>query len=139
MLQLQGIECFFPNTLLDQVLTPSWEALLSRIGDVLMMHVLLERVILIRLPNQCFQQISGLPLPDLLRQQRMQPLPLLRKRPRSRKYNSRAGPAKRPCRSGSVTGVHEIIPRWRIFYSEHFSRRCHGIPAVSSVLLVNVA
>ncbi|CAM9807109.1 unnamed protein product, partial [Discosporangium mesarthrocarpum] len=69
---LQGVECIFPNTVLNILCSPPWEQLHARIGDDLMYTLLRQHTILARLPNCCFLQASCLlnpcrPVPDTVR------------------------------------------------------------------------
>jgi hypothetical protein len=96
-----------------------------------MMHILLHKVLLLQLPNQCFQQLSGLSLPELLRQLGGGELRLNRKRKREQPgaKDGEKERAKKHSRGGG-DDEEQLIPRWRIFYCEHFPRRCHGLPNV---------
>lgn len=64
---LQSSEAYYPNTTARMLRGASWERLLSRIGDALMMHLLLHGSIFLSLPNGCFLQVSGAPAPQVSR------------------------------------------------------------------------
>ncbi|CAM9289520.1 unnamed protein product [Choristocarpus tenellus] len=68
LMGLQGVECIFPNTLLNALCSPPWECLHSRVGDDLMYVLLRQHTILVCLPNQCYLQLTGRPMPDFVRQ-----------------------------------------------------------------------
>lgn len=46
------------------LLSPAWEVLLSRIGDTLMLHLMLNVSIFLKMQNQCYFQLSGHPVID---------------------------------------------------------------------------
>lgn len=58
LLSVQGVACTFPNTTVNVIRSPSWELLLSRIGDDLMFSLLRQHAVLQRLPNRCYMQAS---------------------------------------------------------------------------------
>ncbi|GAB4814869.1 hypothetical protein N2152v2_001915 [Parachlorella kessleri] len=71
--QLVGMstaEAYHPNSLTAQLAGPSWQLLLSRIGDTLMLYLLIHTSIFARLPNSCCLQLCGPPLPQAVRQWR---------------------------------------------------------------------
>eukprot|EP00752_Nemacystus_decipiens_P012225 g10838.t1 len=67
LLSVQGVACTFPNTTVNVIRSPPWELLLSRIGDDLMFALLRQHAVLQRLPNRCYMQLVGRPVPDLCR------------------------------------------------------------------------
>ena len=46
---------------LEELKSKPWQLLLSRIGDVLMLHLLMHAAIFKPLPNSCFLQLTGVP------------------------------------------------------------------------------
>ena len=44
------------------LLSPAWEVLLSRIGDTLMLYILLNVSIFLKMENHCYFQLSGYPI-----------------------------------------------------------------------------
>lgn len=62
---LQSSEAYYPNTTARMLRGAVWERLLSRIGDAVMMHLLLYGSIFLALPNGCFLQVSGAPAPQV--------------------------------------------------------------------------
>jgi len=62
----RGLECTFPNTQASFLREWAWEALLSRVGDELMLFLLTKTAMLLRLPNGCYVQLCGPLLPQLL-------------------------------------------------------------------------
>lgn len=62
---LQSSEAYFPNTTTRLLRGAVWERLLSRVGDALMMHLLLHSSIFVPLPNGSFLQVSGHPAPQV--------------------------------------------------------------------------
>ena len=62
---LQSSEAYYPNTTARLLRGAPWARLLSRIGDALMMHLLLHGSIFLPLPNGCFLQASGMPAPQV--------------------------------------------------------------------------
>jgi hypothetical protein len=57
-----GIECFFPNTVVNIVKGRTWMQLLKYIGDDLMTYLLTYCIILIPLPRDSYLQVAGRPL-----------------------------------------------------------------------------
>ena len=62
---LQSSQAFYPNTTARMLRGAAWDCLLSRIGDALMMHLLLYGSIFVALPNGSFLQVSGVPAPQV--------------------------------------------------------------------------
>eukprot|EP00727_Mastigamoeba_balamuthi_P001166 m51a1_g11046 putative telomerase reverse transcriptase (1147) ;mRNA; f:456552-494419 len=62
----------FPNTLHNLLIGPDWELLLSRVGDPVMVHVLLHEFVFCPLPRGCFLQVSGPPVASLVSATRQQ-------------------------------------------------------------------
>lgn len=58
LLSVQGVACAFPNTTVNIIRSPPWELLLSRIGDDLMFALLRQHVLLLRMPNRCYLQVT---------------------------------------------------------------------------------
>ena len=48
-------------SMLEELKSEPWQLLLSRIGDVLMLHLLMHAAIFKPLPNSCFLQLTGIP------------------------------------------------------------------------------
>lgn len=66
---MQGLyrtEAYYPNTTIKQLKQPSWQLLLSRIGDSLMLHLLMHVTIFVPLPNGCYLQVTGLPAAQVM-------------------------------------------------------------------------
>ena len=63
---LHRTEAYYPNTTIKQLKQPSWQLLLSRIGDSLMLHLLMHATIFVPLPNGCYLQVTGLPAAQVL-------------------------------------------------------------------------
>ena len=59
---LHHSEAYYPNTTNAALCGPAWERLLSRVGDGVMMHLLLHCSLFLPLPNGCFLQASGTPI-----------------------------------------------------------------------------
>ncbi|BBN17278.1 telomerase reverse transcriptase [Marchantia polymorpha subsp. ruderalis] len=57
-----GLECLYGNAAVDIVNSSSWKVLLSRVGDLVMLHILSHAAIFTPLPNDCLLQISGAPI-----------------------------------------------------------------------------
>ena len=49
------------ESMLEELMSEPWQLLLSRIGDVLMLHLLMHAAIFKPLPNSCFLQLTGTP------------------------------------------------------------------------------
>ena len=60
-------EAYYPNSLTAQLLGPPWRLLLSRIGDTLMLYLLVHASLFARLPNGCALQLTGPPLQQVAR------------------------------------------------------------------------
>ncbi|KAF9565414.1 hypothetical protein CPC08DRAFT_630060 [Agrocybe pediades] len=56
-----GITNHFLNTVITAFQAPDWEALLERIGEDAMLHLLMDTSIFIPLPNGCLCQLTGEP------------------------------------------------------------------------------
>jgi hypothetical protein len=67
-----GIECAHPNTQLNELRRRPFTTLLSRIGDALLTYLLVHCVLLIRLKNRCFVQLSGPSIAELYKAQKQQ-------------------------------------------------------------------
>ncbi|KJE96616.1 hypothetical protein CAOG_06915 [Capsaspora owczarzaki ATCC 30864] len=61
---LYGVENYFPNTTLNYLKTLPWELLLARMGDSVVLHLLLSASVFVRLNNGCYMQVSGAPADD---------------------------------------------------------------------------
>ncbi|KAG6546743.1 hypothetical protein Mapa_011932 [Marchantia paleacea] len=57
-----GLECLYGNAAVDIVNSESWKVLLSRVGDLVMLHILSHAAVFTPLPNDCLLQISGAPI-----------------------------------------------------------------------------
>ncbi|KAH7621700.1 putative Telomerase reverse transcriptase [Nannochloris sp. 'desiccata'] len=60
--QLHGVsdtETFYTNSIADSLLSPAWQLLLSRIGDTLMLYLLLHVSMFSCLANDCCLQLTG--------------------------------------------------------------------------------
>ena len=58
---LHHAEAYYPNTTAAALRSPAWQRLLSRVGDGVMMHLLLHCYLFLPLPNGCFLQAAGAP------------------------------------------------------------------------------
>ena len=68
--QLQGTantEIYFTNSIADSLLSPPWQLLLSRIGDTLMLYLLLNMSMFSVLANECCLQLTGPSLVQIAR------------------------------------------------------------------------
>lgn len=54
-----GVECFFPNTVVNLVKGYAWIGLLTMIGDELMTYILKYAIVLVPVPNGAYLQVSG--------------------------------------------------------------------------------
>lgn len=63
---LHRTEAYYPNTTIKQLKQTSWQLLLSRIGDSLMLHLLMHVTIFVPLPNGCYLQVTGLPAAQVM-------------------------------------------------------------------------
>ena len=59
---LHHAEAYYPNTTAAALRGLAWQRLLSRVGDGVMMHLLLHCSLFLPLPNGCFLQASGTPV-----------------------------------------------------------------------------
>ncbi|KAL2612832.1 hypothetical protein R1flu_024524 [Riccia fluitans] len=57
-----GLECASGNAAVDMLNSDSWRLLLSRVGDMVMLHILSHVAIFTPLPNDCLLQVSGVPV-----------------------------------------------------------------------------
>ena len=58
---LHKTEAYYPNTTTKLLTGPAWQLLLSRIGDSLMLYLLMHATMFASLPNGCYLQLSGMP------------------------------------------------------------------------------
>lgn len=56
---LFGTEAHHMNTTTDLLKGEAWQLLLSRIGDTLMLFLLMHTSLFLPLPNGCFLQVTG--------------------------------------------------------------------------------
>lgn len=61
-------EHYYYNSLVETLLSPPWQMLLSRIGDRLMLYLLMYVSMFVSLPNGCCFQLSGPPVDTAARQ-----------------------------------------------------------------------
>jgi hypothetical protein len=54
-------EAYHINSSIEVLKSEPWQLLLSRIGDTLMLHLLMHAAIFKPLPNGCFLQLTGIP------------------------------------------------------------------------------
>lgn len=66
---MYGLQCYFTNTIVNIVKSEKWCELHSKIGDQLMFFILSETIIVMKLPNNCFLQITGYPLATYVKKQ----------------------------------------------------------------------
>ncbi|XP_072033355.1 telomerase reverse transcriptase-like [Amphiura filiformis] len=57
---------FLPGNTGNQLKTPNWKRLLSRIGDEVMMHLLGDLSVFVKAPPSCFIQLTGTPVYDIV-------------------------------------------------------------------------
>ena len=62
---LFGTEAHHPNTTTDLLKGEPWQLLLSRIGDTLMLYLLMHTSLFLPLPNGCFLQVTGPPIAEV--------------------------------------------------------------------------
>jgi Telomerase ribonucleoprotein complex - RNA binding domain len=120
--RLQGVECTFPNTLHREFHTTAWTTLLSRIGDDLMLHLLLRHTVLLRLRNSCYMQVTGPPLGDVV--QAMNTAASTASTTAGTGAAAAAGSSSSTAASAKApTTAGVMLPRRCIFYSSAFVRR----------------
>ncbi|KAI8614536.1 hypothetical protein BC830DRAFT_1065393 [Chytriomyces sp. MP71] len=56
---IHGVEVTWPNSIVTLVKSPTWTALLDRIGVSAMTHLLLHTSMFCALPNGCYFQMTG--------------------------------------------------------------------------------
>jgi hypothetical protein len=56
---IYGVECFFPNTVVNIVNNYAWMELLKLIGDDLMIYLLTHAIVLIKIARETYLQVSG--------------------------------------------------------------------------------
>eukprot|EP01105_Mastigella_eilhardi_P020645 TRINITY_DN4932_c0_g1_i2.p1 TRINITY_DN4932_c0_g1~~TRINITY_DN4932_c0_g1_i2.p1 ORF type:complete len:947 (+),score=178.54 TRINITY_DN4932_c0_g1_i2:2-2842(+) len=122
-----GSVCLYPNTLHKIILGPNWDLLLTRIGDALLLHMLLRLCVFTPLPNGCFFQLSGPATCELLQSWRkfspLRPapkhvtIPKLVTRKAMREKDATDIHGKKPADTSTWLQQHGRIPRSLIFYS----------------------
>ncbi|KAL6051599.1 Telomerase reverse transcriptase, variant 3 [Balamuthia mandrillaris] len=108
MQSLYGVECYFPNTLVNVLKGSEWDLLLSRIGDACMLHLLLHTCLFLPLPNSCYMQLTGPPLSSLLLRSGRK-----LKRPPS-KHQSASTAATSPARTNTKAKEENHPTEWRV-------------------------
>jgi len=63
---LFGTEAYHCNTTTELLKGEAWQLLLSRIGDILMLYLLMHTSLFLPLPNGCFLQVTGVPIAEVL-------------------------------------------------------------------------
>ncbi|XP_060597431.1 telomerase reverse transcriptase-like [Ruditapes philippinarum] len=63
-----NVENRYPNSCVNKLFYPAWEILLSKIGDTVMTYLLEHTSLYLYIDTDCFVQLTGLPLFDLLKQ-----------------------------------------------------------------------
>lgn len=58
---LHRTEAHYPNTTIKILKGPAWQLLLSRIGDSLMLYLLMHVSIFLPMSNGCYLQVTGTP------------------------------------------------------------------------------
>lgn len=94
---MHGISCKVPNSVVSYLKRPCWEKLLKEIGDELFLELLVKTVLLLKLGDTYYVQITGTMIPTCLR------------------LNSTAKP-----NSDSTTRLE----RGFILYSSRYGKRC---------------
>lgn len=79
------------------LLSPGWEVLLSRIGDTLMLYLLLNVSIFLKMKNNCYFQLAGHPIIDNARATRKKSDALMTK------FHKKSGIG------GSSSGIQDVI------------------------------
>lgn len=62
---LNGLETFYPNTLIDHLKAPQWQILHSKIGDDAMSKIMEHCSVFVRLPDGAHLQVTGPPVSEL--------------------------------------------------------------------------
>ncbi|KAL1918651.1 uncharacterized protein VTP21DRAFT_2673 [Calcarisporiella thermophila] len=62
---MRGIECVFPNTIVNFLKSKLWITLLSRIGDSVMSYLLNHTSMFVELQNDSYFQVTGTPLHEI--------------------------------------------------------------------------
>jgi len=62
----KDVECFFPNTVLNHIKSPTWEKILSRCGDHLMFWLFCNTSMFIIASHGCYIQIVGNRIADII-------------------------------------------------------------------------
>jgi telomerase reverse transcriptase len=55
-------EVHHPNSTTETLKSDAWQLLLSRIGDTLMLYLLMHTSLFLPMPNGCFLQVTGRPV-----------------------------------------------------------------------------
>ena len=130
---VHGVECYYPNTLVNWVKRPEWELLLAKIGDELMIHLLLDRVLLYESHGFCFVQLSGPHMFELSKlrsddddgnvvgDEKAGAAATSKRRRSKRRRRQRAGTA--PAASLPSIPEADALPRYRLFYVPDFPSR----------------
>lgn len=63
---LFGAEAYHCNTTTELLKGEAWQLLLSRIGDILMLYLLMHTSLFLPLPNGCFLQLTGVSVAEVL-------------------------------------------------------------------------
>eukprot|EP00742_Colponemidia_sp_Colp-10_P011654 GILJ01012977.1.p1 GENE.GILJ01012977.1~~GILJ01012977.1.p1 ORF type:complete len:446 (+),score=73.73 GILJ01012977.1:163-1338(+) len=119
---LRDVESFFPNTTVNLLKNESWETLLSRIGDDMMLSILCQSTILLSLPRQCYLQVAGPILSQLVYSKTSKHEKPRRSRQDDDSIESESTHGRTARDLSSV-----LIPRHSIFYNSHFNKR-PGLP-----------
>ena len=59
---LHRTEAYYPNTTTKLLKGAAWQLLLSRIGDSIMLHLLMNASIFLHMANGCYLQVTGTPV-----------------------------------------------------------------------------
>ena len=59
---LHRTEAYYPNTTTKLLKGAAWQLLLSRIGDSIMLHLLMNASIFLLMANGCYLQVTGAPV-----------------------------------------------------------------------------
>lgn len=63
---LRGVQNFFPNTVVNHLKSKLWKQVLREVGDELFFHLLLHTSMFVLVGSNCYVQISGPPIHELV-------------------------------------------------------------------------
>ena len=112
-------ECAWPNSALNSVRGLSWQLLHERIGSELLRYILKETLVFVPMPNNCYLQLCGTPLNNLL--------VILSGKPSSsistdRVHRSRIFYDERFIKKPGFSGQHVLCHRPTVSFARHLCR-----------------